>query len=368
MDFIDEVKRFSKHCGTLLDKLTTEEATKHSLILPFIQLLGYNIFDPTEVVPEFTADVGTKKGEKVDYAIIVNGKPAILIEAKAYGDDLSTHGSQLFRYFAVTEAKFAILTNGIAYKFFSDLQEPNKMDMQPFLEVDLLKIDESTVGELKRFHKENFNVDDLFSAAANLKYTNRVKQLLEAQLKEPSDDFLRFWLKDVYSGRLTQATLTQFRPIVKRALTQYFNDLISERLKTAMQGVEQDRTPEMTNPEQPKPAAAEATEGEDEDGKIVTTPEELEAFYIVKAILRQDIDPSRISHKDTQSYFGILLDNNIRRWVCRFKLDGPKKYLILHEEPPRRVDIESVDDIYDVAKDLLNIARNLTASMESDTE
>lgn len=113
--------------------LATEEATKTALIMPFFSLLGYDVFNPMEFIPEFVADVGTKKGEKVDYAIMNEGKPVILIEAKGVDDDLTKHDAQLFRYFTVTDAKFAILTNGIVYKFFTDLEEPNKMDEKPFL-------------------------------------------------------------------------------------------------------------------------------------------------------------------------------------------------------------------------------------------
>src|SRR5690606_8204771 len=197
MDFVDEVKALAKRAETILDKLATEEATKNALVLPFLQTLGYPVFDPSVVVPEFTADVGAKKGEKVDYAIIVDGKPAILIEAKIYGDDLTSHGTQLFRYFSATEAKFAILTNGIVYRFFSDLQEPNKMDTQPFFEFNLLEAEDVQINELKRFHRENFDLEGLTSAAAELKYTRRIKQMLDAELRDPSDDFVRFWLRDI---------------------------------------------------------------------------------------------------------------------------------------------------------------------------
>ncbi|WP_034378823.1 type I restriction endonuclease, partial [Dehalobacter sp. UNSWDHB] len=138
MDFIDELKQFALRVENLREKITTEEATKNSLILPFFQMLGYDIFDPSEVVPEFTADVGIKKGEKVDYAIFQNGTPIILVEAKWCGEKLDKHGSQLFRYFGTTKAKFGILTNGIIYQFFTDLEEPNKMDEKPFMELNLL--------------------------------------------------------------------------------------------------------------------------------------------------------------------------------------------------------------------------------------
>ena len=362
MDFADEVKAFGQRVAQLLDKLQTEEATKHALVLPFLQLLGYNVFDPSEVVPEFTADVGVKKNEKVDYAIFLNGKPAILIEAKPHWDDLSRHSTQLYRYFSVTEARFAILTNGIEYKFFSDLQEPNKMDDQPFLEFNLLDPKDALITELKKFHKENFDPDTLFSTATILKYTKLIRQRLQKELKEPSDEFLRFWLKDVYTGRLTQNTLDQFRPIVRRTLSQYINELINDRLQSAIQKEES----EAKDPSTP----ADGSDNEDagavaEEGRsIETTQEELEAFFIVKTILRSQIDPARITYKDNVNYMAVLLDGNVRKWVCRFYFYDTRKYVRLYgDDRSHRRPLDSVDDLYHFTDELLAIARQLAGDV-----
>lgn len=118
MDFIDRINELAARIPKQLDYCTTEEATKNALVLPFINALGYDIFNPTEVLPEFTADVGIKKGEKVDYAILQNGKPIMLFECKWSGADLSkAHVSQLYRYFnVVPDVRFGILTNGIRHK------------------------------------------------------------------------------------------------------------------------------------------------------------------------------------------------------------------------------------------------------------
>ncbi len=297
MDFIDEIRQFSEKAKNVISHLKTEEATKTALILPFLQILGYNVFDPLEVVPEYTADVGTKKGEKVDYAIMVGGKPAILIEAKPVTDSLAGHGTQLFRYFTTTPAKFAILTNGLVYKFFSDLQEPNKMDDQAFLEFNIIEPREALVAEVKKFHKETFNADDLFSAAANLKYSTQIRSIFESELKEPSDEFLRFLLRDVHPGKITQGVLEKFRPLVKRTIGVYLSEMIGEKLKSAI----------ATTMETEKRVAAEAetTEVADEDAskpKIMTTLEELEAFYTIKSILREVVDTKRITYKDTARF------------------------------------------------------------------
>ena len=137
MDFKDIIKQISERVERLKDSLPTEEATKNALIMPFINALGYDVFNPNEVLPEMTCDIGTKKGEKIDYAILENGEPIILIECKHWKQNLSLHDNQLLRYFNVSKAKFGVLTNGIIYKFYSDLEEPNKMDEKPFLEIDM---------------------------------------------------------------------------------------------------------------------------------------------------------------------------------------------------------------------------------------
>lgn len=340
MDFIDEIKQFSLKVQELKKHIQTEEATKHSLILPFIQLLGYNVFNPKEVIPEFTADVGTKKGEKVDYAIFVNDKPSILIEAKNIDDPLTTHENQLYRYFSVTESKFAILTNGIIYKFFSDIQEPNKMDDTPFMEFNLLDIKESTITELKKFKKEVYDSNELFSVATTLKYTNNIKTKFDLEIKDPSEELIRLLIHDIYTGKITQNVLDRFKPIVKKALSQYLNELINEKLKIAIDNTiaaEQEAAP-----------ATIVEETKDEVRSIVTTEEELEAFFIIKTICKEITDPSRLSHKDTLSYFGILFDSNTRKWVCRLLLNSNQKILVLPKEDKSEVKvlIDSVEDIY----------------------
>ena len=142
MDFIDQIKQLADRVESMKPQLQTEEATKNALIMPFIQALGYDVFNPNEVVPEFTADIGTKKGEKVDYALKQEDKVIILIECKGINDELVKHDSQLVRYFHACEAKFAILTNGQLFKFYTDLENQNKLDEKPFFEFDLLNIRE----------------------------------------------------------------------------------------------------------------------------------------------------------------------------------------------------------------------------------
>ncbi|MBQ1296745.1 MAG: type I restriction enzyme HsdR N-terminal domain-containing protein, partial [Clostridiales bacterium] len=150
-DFVESVRSLANKAATLQGTLQTEEATKMSLIVPMFTAMGYDVFNPNEFCPEYTADVGIKKGEKVDYAILQNGKPTILVECKSCSENLEKYGSQLFRYFSTTSAKFGILTNGVQYRFYTDLNNANVMDMVPFLVVDLLDLKDSSVAEMKKF-------------------------------------------------------------------------------------------------------------------------------------------------------------------------------------------------------------------------
>ena len=250
MDFIDEVRTRSGRFAKRVDHLETEEATKSALVLPFIQMLGYEIFDPTEVVPEFTVG-GPKKGEKVDYALMKDGKPTILIECKKYGTNLDQEKTfQLIRYFAFTEAKFGILTDGIVYRFFSDLDKPNIMDAKPFFEFNMLDFSESGVEELKRFTKSAFNVEETVKAAATLKYTRGMKQAIARQFSAPDDEFVRWLARQVYSKPFTQQARERFTVLAKQALREFVNDRIKATLETALEEgeaeVESETAPEAT--------------------------------------------------------------------------------------------------------------------------
>jgi predicted type IV restriction endonuclease len=238
MDFADQIRELIALLDKNKDHVSTEEATKHSLVMPFLQVLGYNVFDPTEVIPEFIADVGVKKGEKVDYAIAFNKEPMILIEIKTARSVLQSKVmSQLLRYFGVTKAKFAVLTNGIQYQFFSDFAKKNVMDMDPFLTVNLTPaIRDSEISELKRFHKNHFDADKISSSAVELKYTGELKRYFKQQFKEPEEDFLKFSIKKTtFEGMATKQAIDRFSPIVQNAFKQYINETVSDTLRGALE-------------------------------------------------------------------------------------------------------------------------------------
>ncbi|UCH97387.1 MAG: type I restriction enzyme HsdR N-terminal domain-containing protein [Candidatus Aminicenantes bacterium] len=344
MDFKDQIKNFTERVDKLKDKITTEEATKSALIMPFIKALGYDVFNPLEVVPEFTADVGTKKGEKVDYAILKDGEPIILVECKHWGEDLIEHGSQLFRYFAVTKAKFAILTNGIEYRFFSDLEEENKMDEKPFLIFNVTEMKDPVIQELRKFHKSYFNIDEIINTSAELKLMGALNQVLRAEFKNPSPEFVRFFGKQIYTGKITENVLQTFTPLVKNTINHLISEMVNEKIKAALeQKDEGDEKPKKIDKTIEEPIE-ERTET-----KIDTTEIELEGFYTIKAMLRGKVDVNRLSYRDTINYFSILLDDHNRKPVCRLWFNSPKKrYIEVFDENRNgtKHEIDSIDGIF----------------------
>jgi hypothetical protein len=345
MEFEEKLASLASKVRQHSASLATEEATKTALIMPFIaNVLGYDVFNPSEVVPEYTTDVGTKKGEKIDYAILKDGEIQILIECKKVGEQLTmNHASQLFRYFGVSKARVAILTNGRVYKFFTDLDAPNKMDEKPFLELDMLEIDEHITPELKKITKPAFDIDSIINAAGELKYLSQIKKVILAQFTKPEDDFVRFFASRVYDGAITQKVRDQFTVLTQKALSQFLNDQANERLKNAING---SPTPPGTGV--PQVVSEVATEVAGEDSLIETTEIELEGFQVVRAIIRSEVDVKRVGHRDNQSYFGILLDDNNRKPICRLHFNRTQKYIGLFDEKKveTRHPIDTVDDIF----------------------
>jgi hypothetical protein len=348
MDFKDNIKVLSDRVENLKGSIQTEEATKNAFIMPFIQSLGYDVFNPLEVVPEFVADIGLKKGEKIDYAIFKDNTPTILIECKHWNKNLDLHDGQLLRYFHVSKAKFGILTNGIEYRFYTDLEEPNKMDEKPFLVFHINDYKDSQVDELKKFHKEIFNISSIMSSASELKYTSELKNFIHQELTNPSPDFVRHFAKRVHNGLISAKVLEQFTILLKRSAQQFISDLITDKFQTVLNKEE----------EEIKLKEAEyQNEKLSKENKIITTEEELEAFMIVKSIIRQVIDSKRITFKDTQSYFVISIDDSNRKTVCRLKL-GANKSLILFDEDRNELknELQSIDDLYKFSEQLIKLA------------
>ncbi|WP_284213110.1 type I restriction endonuclease [Comamonas jiangduensis] len=367
MEIVEKLNALSTKLQSIQATIQTEEATKNALVMPFIQsVLGYDVFDPHEVVPEFTCDVGTKKGEKIDYAILKNDEVQILIECKKLGETLNVnHASQLFRYFHVTTARISILTNGRHYKFFTDLDAVNKIDEKPFLELDLLDLDEHVIPELAKLTKTAFDLESIINSAEELKYISQIKKQLANEFTLPSEALVKLICARVYDGIVTQKVRDQFTALTRKAMVQFLNDQINDRLKNALHGT----SPALLAPaaghmpaQAPTLAPSEASGDAGDDHAVKTTVEELEGFHIVRAIVRKVIDVKRVHYRDTQSYFGILVDDNNRRPICRLHFNRSQKYIGLMDEHrvEKRHPINGLDDIYAFTTALRNAAKQYT--------
>lgn len=355
MDFKDQLLILAERIGKLKDSVKTEEATKTSFVLPFLQALSYDIFNPEEVTPECDCDYGTKKREKIDYTVCMDGEPVMLIECKHWSADLGKHKAQLFRYYHVSKAKFGVLTNGINYQFYTDLDTPNKMDDKPFFEVDMLNLKDSHIEKLKQFRRDQYNTYMILNSATEMKYINALRSLIVKESNNPTDLFVKFMTKQVYDGVVTKNVIDEFRPMIQRAFQQYTNDYINERLKSAI-------TPDLPSIDTPKAKPTDNSVSEEdtsEETKIVTTEEELMGFYIVRAILCNTVNIDRVVDRDAQSYFAILFDDNNRKPICRLHFNGGKKYVETFDEDKKGTKhlITALTDIYKLSEQLIAIVK-----------
>lgn len=341
MDFEEKIDELAAKAKRDKSSLLTEALTKSSLIVPFIQALGYSTTNISEVYPEFTADVAGKKGEKVDYAIMHNGKPSILIECKKCGDDLRIDKQdQLHRYFMTVDARIAILTDGIRYLFFSDTDEDKKMDSRPFMELNLENVDKTLLPELKKYRKGKFDTNIAVETAKQLKYNREFKQLLAKQLNPEAIDkeFVKFFINNSqYPGKkVTNNVIEMFSGMVHRAVTEFIAEQLDNHIKAVSASIQKEK--EDVQPE----------EAIDPKSKIETTPDEWQAFYLVKSILMGTVDSERVTMRDTVKYCSILLDDSQQKPLIRLYFNDPENMLIkLYDDQKKRIPhgISKVDDI-----------------------
>lgn len=355
MDFKDIINQMADRVSQLKEEIHTEEATKNALIMPFIYALGYDVFNPLEVIPEMDCDLVKKKGEKIDYAIMKDGQPIMLIECKHWKQDLSLHDTQLKKYFVASKAKFGVLTNGIKYLFYTDLINQNIMDDKPFLEFDVTDIKEYQIEELKKFHKSYFDIENILSSASELKYSSELKAIFTKEFAAPTPEFVKYFTKQVYDGVVTTKIQEQFTELIKRSINSYIGDLISNRLKSAL------NTEDISQKDNKSISANEnEIPSEEKDSNIITTQEELDGFMIVKALVRKTVDLSRVVYRDAQTYFAILLDDNNRKPICRLYFNGKsKKYISTFDNERKEVkhEIEDLNDIFNYSDDICNIIK-----------
>ncbi len=354
MDLKIKLEQLHQKVIGLKDQISTEEATKNAFVMPFIQILGYDIFNPTEVIPEHICDIGTKKGEKVDYVIKHNDEPIFIIECKHWKENADAHNSQLHRYYHVSKTRFGVLTNGIVYNFYTDLEKPNIMDEKPFFTIDIEDLKDSSIKILESFTKKDYNLESILDSAEALKYIKAIRKEFEKEIETPSDELVKLLVSRFFEKPMTSNRMVSFKEYTKKALTTSINESISFRLKSALSINEQIE-------KQEEGVKTALSIDENNDSKIVTTEEELEAFQIVKAILREKVPSARIAHRDTLSYFGVLLDDNNRKPLCRFHFNTTNKYLeTFHngKEAGEKVLLNNLDEIYNFKEELHKTLEN----------
>lgn len=348
-----KLEQLHQRVDVLKDQINTEEATKNAFVMPFIQILGYDIFNPIEVIPEFICDIGTKKGEKVDYVIKRDDEPILIIECKHWKESADAHNSQLHRYYHVSKARFGVLTNGHVYNFYADLEKPNIMDEKPFYTLDLSNLKDSNLKILEKFTKKGYHLEGILDSAEALKYIKAIKKEFEKELANPSDELVKLLVGRFFDKPVTASRLATFKEYTKKALTSSISESINSRLKNALSIG--DTIPQSSNTD------VDPIDENVDTSKVITTDEETEGSQIVKAILREVIPSERISFRDTQSYFGILLDNNNRKPLCRLHFNSSNKYIELFhkgKDNGERVLLASLDDIYKHKKALLDTVKN----------
>ncbi len=353
MDLKLKLEQLHQRVVGLKDQINTEEATKNAFVMPFIQILGYDIFNPTEVVPEHICDIGTKKGEKVDYVIRKNNEPILIFECKHWKENADAHNSQLHRYYHVSKARFGVLTNGRVYNFYADLEKPNIMDEKPFLTIDIEDLKDSSIKILESFTNTGYSLESILDSAEELKYIKAIRKEFEKEIENPSDEIVKLLVSRFFDKPLTANRMLAFKEYTRKALTLSINESISDRLKSAL-NINEKAEKKNDNKVTPINENIEAA-------KVVTTSEELEAFQIVKAILREKIPSARISPRDTQSYFGVLLDDNNRKPICRFHFNTVNKYLELFnkgKDAGEKQQLNSLDEIYEAREKLHQTVEN----------
>lgn len=211
-----ELEKFRNNLINKKRSVTTEETTKISLILPFFRILGYDTENPDEVKAEYACDVGVKTSEKVDLAILIDGEVKMLVECKSVRTKLnSSHLNQLLRYYSVSDCKIAVLTNGVEYWFFTDSVNAGRMDLQPFLIVDVVNDD---LAILEIFSRERFSEDRILGFVEELKYRTAIREALLSEFAYPSDEFVAFIAKQVYSGKLMPDKRRKFKRLIGKEL------------------------------------------------------------------------------------------------------------------------------------------------------
>ncbi|MFN6526030.1 type I restriction endonuclease [Nostoc sp. ChiSLP03a] len=373
MGFTEDITKLSEQVRKRADQVVGEESTKMALIVPFLSVLGYDVYDPSEVMPEYVADFAIKKAgqfEKVDYALAINNNIVMLVEAKARGQKAEAHDGQLSRYFnGLLTTKVAIVTNGVEYRFFTDLRDKNVMDKEPFFTFNVLEYDTKDIDNLKFFHRDNFEVTAITNHAEEMVYVKGMTQLLGNLLRSPSEEFVRFLVTELgtvapsyeIKGRITGKIIDKFKPIVKKSIQGSLVELMTRSL-----------TPVIDQPVEP-PIDVDIEVGDiqpdPQESKVVTTAEEIEAFEKIKAITQTSTSYNyQLQYKDTVSYFGINLVGKSTWWFLRLYLSSQKKSFITRLSVDEIKSLASNFEVQEVSASLGDAASKVIISSVSDLD
>ena len=328
MSFSDEIRTLAGEIERRRSFIETEEATKQALILPFLEVLGFDIYNPAEVVPEYRAG-WAHSSEKVDYALKIDDEAAIFVEAKGAGVNLNSYTPQLAKYFnSETSVRFAVLANGVQYQFFTDLESANILDRAPFFVFNFEAIEQPNIEILARFSKEAFDQESLSAFAEDLVYKSALQAEFVSLIRNPSDALIRFIIREtnVHAGRVTQRLVDRFEPLVKESLSAAILKIVGESFqpKLAPEKADEDVSEEAGSEE----AVVEESKADDLRSRIETTTEELKAYEIVRELIESCLpNPEYYHYRDAQSYFVLVYDSSptqfSRKWFARLRL-GPQ--------------------------------------------
>ena len=331
-DFRQKIRAFAERAVTLAPRCVNEESTKLFLILPFLNLLGYDDRNPDEVCPEHGADFSEKYKNRVDLAILKNEKPIIAIECKTVGMPLKDERGQLRSYFnAAPTVKMGVITDGLIYEFYADSDEPNMMDMTAFLVLDLRevakgKVENSVDEGLRSLQKNKFDPENIGAEAKRkLIFQNLVQQIARLA-EEPNEQFVRMLLQNAGLSHIRSKALTEYIELTRSAFREFVSIRILQRLDLPTKGLESDKAaivPETVMPETPLKA----------DDGIVTTKTELEVYHYVKRrlsfLVKDDAlfdEIANVEYRDYKGKFVVFYKKERAGRIFDFTEGGPNKY------------------------------------------
>jgi predicted type IV restriction endonuclease len=360
--------RLLTHARTVVDRAgraQSEEATKQFLIIPFFQLLGYDPLNPDEIIPEADASFSDKFKNRVDYAISKEGVPVIAIETKKVGSLSTANRGELKGYYnAVPTVKLGILTDGLVYQLYSDTDQENLMDDEPFAVVDLTQVAQEQIADealdaLLKLRRDTFNPEDIGADARRKIYISEYVKALESAFKDPNESLVRT-LMDMagVEGKRTTKLLGEHKPYISEAMNTFFDKKLLERVGFA----EREDLVKVSPPETgPAPSAPEVpAEQPAVDSSVLTTEAELEVYDYVRHrlpfLIDRDEDLFRkldiVYFKDFKGVFAVCYKQDRKGRLFNFREGADTKYRF---EFPESGETIATDELSDVDDKLLSI-------------